>query len=53
MITQYNEATHKHEWVLVKWWDKAFYIYGFVNFWLYAIAFAIGFLVGIILTIAE
>lgn len=53
MITQYNEATHKHEWVLYKWWDKTVYVIGLVTFWLYAIGFALGFVFGLLGTLVS
>lgn len=44
MKTQFNEETHKHEWILDRLYQKAIYTFGFV----YTVCLVLAFLVGFI-----
>jgi hypothetical protein len=43
MISKYNEETKQVEWIISRWYDKVLYVCG----WLFAIAFLIGFVDGL------
>ena len=42
MKTQFNEETKRHEWVINKWYEKVAFVVGVI----YAICFALGFIIG-------
>lgn len=48
MRTEYNFSQHKNEWILNKWFEKTFYIVGYVFTVLMALSFIAGFISGIL-----
>ena len=48
MEITYNKETGKKTWHLEKWYQKTYYVIGILSFWYIAVAFALGFVIGII-----
>lgn len=48
MKTQFNEASHKHEWILDRWYQKTVYVLAVGYTGLLAIAFLVGFIDGVL-----
>ncbi len=48
MKTQFNEVSHKHEWIIDRWYQKTIYVVAVIYTALLAVAFLVGFVSGVL-----